>query len=611
MALDNSKYIIYRLPYKDNYLTIFRFKTKYEGQSFFIKLLDFPTFLFSIFIFFLQFRSISLVKKLLRGDFEEIKEISIPDHELEIRKNFQKYPTKDILDYLFVNSRGVKSFIKTANITHTRWFSKYMGHLLNTKLLEKFAEGSKYLSFIGCIPFPCLINFKKQNFSRLTSINFLVSALPIFLADLLRFILFALGTNKSIIFSDKGIRNLRIYKLTKTKKIKPRKTIIVSIYFLREIEHLHEIVESLPDQFEFIIVVLNRVNGIEKFFLEKGFSINSEYLKVKKINYIEKLVKTFKDIIIHPIYILLKKEKLNGALFYAFIYNFFSLRTIVRIKVLEEIISKKFENYKFLSLNTWELAFVFYYSKKLVKSFARYCLVPDHDASQYFRPHDYILCINESQVRQFKILHKKGVFLLGKNVEKNSKANENLNINFDINSKKYMIWIGSYSGYGLSNEMLFNSLKKTKVISNYFGLKLIIRSHPTMSRNDILGIYGEILEEDFVFDNNSPLEDIAKMPAIFSLTTSTADLTILRSLNPCVCLGLDKVIFYKSEMPYKEILGNLCNHNENIVINSLKKLDNNLENFNVYKNKITKHVFSLSYPNEHFNKELLNLFQDK
>ena len=36
-------------------------------------------------------------------------------------------------------------------------------------------------------------------------------------------------------------------------------------------------------------------------------------------------------------------------------------------------------------------------------------------------------------------------------------------------------------------------------------------------------------------------------------------------------------------MPYKKILGNLCNQNQNIVINSLKKLDNNVENFNVYK----------------------------
>ena len=64
-------------------------------------------------------------------------------------------------------------------------------------------------------------------------------------------------------------------------------------------------------------------------------------------------------------------------------------------------------------------------------------------------------------------------------------------------------------------------------------------------------------------------------------------------------------------MPYKEILGNLCNHDENIVINSLKKLDKNFENFNAYKNKITKYVHSLSYPNENFNKELLDLFQDK
>ena len=95
------------------------------------------------------------------------------------------------------------------------------------------------------------------------------------------------------------------------------------------------------------------------------------------------------------------------------------------------------------------------------------------------------MCINKSQIPQFKILHKKGVFLLGKNIEKNSKANKNLNINFDINSIKYMIWIASKRGLGISNEMLFKSLKKTKVISDYFGLKLIIRAHPTNSRNDI------------------------------------------------------------------------------------------------------------------------------
>ena len=611
MALDNSKYIIYRMPYKDNYLTIFRFKTKYEGLSSFIKLLDFPIFLFSIFIFFLQFRSISLVIKLLRGDFEEIKEISIPDHELEITKNFEEYPTKDILDYLYVNSRKTKSFIKTGNITHTRWFVKYMENLLNIKLLEKFAEGSKYISFIGCIPFPCLINFKKQNFSILTSINFLVSVLPIFLADLLRFIFFALGTYKSIIFSDKGIRNLRIYKLTKTNKIKPRKTIIVSIYFFREIEHFYEIFKSLPDQYQFVIVSLNRVTGINMFFLKKGFSIHKEYLKVKKINYIGKLIKTLLDITISPIFILLKRKKLNGALFYAFIYNFFSLRTTIRIKSLKEILSKNFENYKFLSFNTWELPFLFYYSEKLVKTFGRYCMVPDYDVSQYFRPHDYILSINKLQNSQFKILHKKGVFLLGKNVEKNSKVNENLNINFNINSKKYMIWIGGKSCPGISNEMLFNSLKKTKLISDYFGLKLIIRAHPTISRDDTLRIYGKILEENFIFDNNSPLEDIAKMPAIFSLTTSTADLTILRNLNPCICLGLEKVILYRITMPYKKILGNLCNQNQNIVINSLKKLDKNEENFNVYKNKITNYLNSLIYPNENFNKQLLDLFQDK
>ena len=39
---------------------------------------------------------------MLRGDFEEIKEITIPDHELELTKNFEEYPThfsKQIFDY--------------------------------------------------------------------------------------------------------------------------------------------------------------------------------------------------------------------------------------------------------------------------------------------------------------------------------------------------------------------------------------------------------------------------------------------------------------------------------------------------------------------------------
>ena len=39
------------------------------------------------------------------------------------------------------------------------------------------------------------------------------------------------------------------------------------IYFFREIEHLYEIVKSLPDQYEFIVISLNRVVGIKEFFL--------------------------------------------------------------------------------------------------------------------------------------------------------------------------------------------------------------------------------------------------------------------------------------------------------------------------------------------------------
>ena len=610
MALDNSKYIIYKTAYKDNYLTIFVFKTKYEGLSYFLRLLDLPIYLLSILLFFLQFRSISLVKKLLRGDFEKIKEISIPDHELELTKNFEEYPTEDIINYLYVNNRKAKNFIKTGNITHTRWFYKYEKHLLNTKLLEKFAEGSKYLSFIGCIPFPCLINFKKQNLSLLTSINFFISVLPEFFTDIIRFISFAFATDKSITFSDKGIRNLRIYKLTKTKEIKPRKKIIVSIYFFREIEHFYEIVKSLPDQYEFHVVSLIRVNGIDTFFLNKGFIIHSEYLRVRKINYLGKLIKTFLHILIHPIYILLKKKKFNGALFYALIYNFFSLRSTVKILCVKEILSKNFQNYQFLSFNTWELPFAFYYSEKLVKTIGRYCLVPGMYTSHYFRPHDYILSINELQFSQFKFINKKSVILLGRNIEKNSKVKNHLDLKFDINSKKYMVWIGGKRCPGMSNEMLFNSLKKTKVISDYFGLKMIIRAHPTITKDDTLRIYGKILEEDFIFDNNSPLEEIAKIPAIFSLTTSTADLTIFRNLNPCICVGLDKVTLYRIAIPYKDVMGNLCNQNESIVVDALKKLDKNVDNFNVYKNNIIKYLNSLSYPNENFNEQLLDVFQD-
>lgn len=610
MALDNSKYIIYRTPYKDNYLTIFRFKTQYEGLSSFIKLLDIPVFILSIIIFSLQFRSISLFKKLLRNDFEEIKEISIPDHELEILKNFDEYKTKDLLYYLYIKSRRVKNFIKTANLNHTRWFSKYKEHLFNLKLLEKFAEDSKYVSFIGCIPFPCLLNFKKESKNIFTYISFLVSALPIFLADLIRFILFALATNNSIVFSDKGVRNLRIQKLTKTKEIKERKQIIVSIYFFREIEHFYEIVKSLPDQFEYIIVSLNRVSGIEEFFLKKGFNLSSEYLRVKKINYFEKFIKTFINILIHPIYIFNKRKILNGTIFYAFIYNFFSLTTLIRIICLKEIIDKNFQNYKFLSFNTWELPFVFYYDEKPVKTFGRYCLVPGVYTSQYFRPHDYILSINKSQFSKFKYLHKKEVLLLGKNIEKSSKINDNLNVNFEIKSKKYMIWIGTVRGPGMSNEMLFNSLKKTKVLSDYFGLKLMIRAHPTISREDTLKIYGEILEEDFIFDNNSPLEEVARMPAIFSLTNSTADLTILKYLNPCVFLGLEKLIDNKVVLPYKKVLGKLCNQNENSVLDYLKYLENNEKSFNAYKNNINKFLDSIIYPNANFDKELSKIFNN-
>lgn len=610
MALDNSNYIIYRTKYKDNYLTIFRFNTKYDGLTSFLKLLDFPIFLISVFIFLCQFRSISLLKKLLKGDFEVIKKNSFPEHELEVLKDFEEYPTRDILDYLYLNSRRVNNIIKTGNITYKRWWDKYSLHLFNTKFLEKFSEDSKYISFIGCIPFPCLLNFKQKSPSILSYISYFVSAFPVFFAELIRLILFALGTNDSIIFSDKGIRNLKIYKLSKTKKIKTRQQIIVSIYFFREIEHFFEIVKSLPEEYEFIIVSLNRVKGIETFFLNEGFNISSEYLRVKKIKYFDKYFKTLIKIISHPIYIFVHRKKLNGILFYALVYNFFSIRSTIRLLCLREIINKNFHNYKFLSFNTWELPFIFYYNDKFVETFGRYCLVPGVYTSQDFRPHDYILSTNKLQFSQFSYLHNKGVVLLGKNVKENVKVKDNLNKEFKLKSKKYLIWVGTAGCPGISNEMLFNNLKKTKILSDYLGLKFMIRAHPTMSRENILEIYGELLIEDFIFDNDSPLEQIAKMPAIFSLTTSTADATILKYQNPCVCIGLDKVVTCRIGVAYKTVLGSLCHQNENIVLDALKKLDNNQQRFDEYKSEISKYLDSLIYPNRNFEKQLLNIFQN-
>ena len=219
------------------------------------------------------------------------------------------------------------------------------------------------------------------------------------------------------------------------------------------------------------------------------------------------------------------------------------------------------------------------------------------------------MSINKFQFSKFNYLHKNNVFLLGKNIEEKSKINDFYNKTFQINSKKYVIWIGSTRGPSMSNEMLITSLKKTKVLSDYFGLELIIRLHPTLSKDNFSEIYGEFIKEDFIFDNNSPLEEVAKMPAIFSLTNSTADLTIFKYLNPCVCLGIDK-IFYKIDQPSKKVLGELCNEREDIVIEALKKLDNNDRNFNAYKIKVTNYVNSICFLNEKFDEQLLNVFQN-
>ena len=72
------------------------------------------------------------------------------------------------------------------------------------------------------MPFPSLLNFNKSSLtSQLRS--FLVSAIPVYLMDILRFILFALSTNKSIVFTDKGINTLKLINYPKLIKSKLEK----------------------------------------------------------------------------------------------------------------------------------------------------------------------------------------------------------------------------------------------------------------------------------------------------------------------------------------------------------------------------------------------------
>ena len=150
MSLEKSKYIIYKIRFKNSYLTIFRFFPKYSGLSSIIKIIDFPILLVTYLIFLLRFRSLSLLSKVIRGKLDgNLIEKSIVDHELDILKNFEEFPTKPFHDYLFTNRKDINPIIKLANISQTRWFFQFMTHLLNSKLLEKYYKDSKYFAFIG------------------------------------------------------------------------------------------------------------------------------------------------------------------------------------------------------------------------------------------------------------------------------------------------------------------------------------------------------------------------------------------------------------------------------------------------------------------------------
>ena len=118
------------------------------------------------------------------------------------------------------------------------------------------------------------------------------------------------------------------------------------------------------------------------------------------------------------------------------------------------------------------------------------------------------------------------------------------------------------------------------------NLKLIIRSHPTISQDNINELFGDILSIKYLFDNDSAIEDIAKKRAIFSLTTSSADLSIFKKFNLTVCFGFDKVVSSRYGMPYKKILGNLCTHNVKTAIKEIEEMNNSDVKYELYKTQI-------------------------
>ena len=96
------------------------------------------------------------------------------------------------------------------------------------------------------------------------------------------------------------------------------------------------------------------------------------------------------------------------------------------------------------------------------------------------------------------------MFLIGRDLNLDKNLEKNLNRKLNLKSLEYIIWVATKKCPGISDLMLFNSLEKTIKLANYFGLKLIIRPHPTITSKDIYQLYGDILKENFLIDQVLP-----------------------------------------------------------------------------------------------------------
>ena len=91
MSLENSKYKIFKLNFKKKSITVLKFNPKYTGFTSWMKLIDFPVYFFSLLLFFLRFRSITLLFNLIHEDISsKIIKKDIAEHELDIIRNNSK-----------------------------------------------------------------------------------------------------------------------------------------------------------------------------------------------------------------------------------------------------------------------------------------------------------------------------------------------------------------------------------------------------------------------------------------------------------------------------------------------------------------------------------------